>query len=257
MKYAIVENEFHSLTHIREMLANLRPDWTLLFTSDSVEDTVARMREVGMPDLMFLDIDLNDGNCFRLFDIVKEPVPVIFTTAYDEFMLKAFKVHSIDYLLKPITTDDLLFAIRKFENLRSCRLIDAETANEVRTQANHSQEASLRILIPSKDGYRFVGIDEIAWIESDLKCVILVDKDGAEHVTTFSSLSDIEELLSQQRFFRISRSVIASIDSISEVKKTFNYRLKVRLVAGSTDRTVEVSTSKKKEFLNWLGCNKA
>ncbi len=255
MKYAIVENELHSLQHIQGILENLRPEWTLSFTSDSVSGTLKEIDTNGLPDLLFLDIELNDGNCFKLFESIKEPIPVIFTTAYDDFCLKAFKVHSLDYILKPITTDALLFAIRKFESLKEHSVVDKEILDEIKDASSRTNERSGRILIPSKDGYRFVEVSDIAWIISDTKCVLLIDQSGNEHITTFSSLNEIEELLPGYKFFRVSRSVIASIDSIVEVKKSFNYKLKIRLSAGKTEQVVEVGTSRKKEFLNWLGSN--
>lgn len=98
-------------------------------------------------------------------------------------------------------------------------------------------------------------VSEIAWVISDVKCILLIDHSGKEHITTFSSLNDIEELLPGYKFFRVSRSVIASIDAIAEVKKSFNYKLKIKLSAGPTEQIVEVGTSKKKEFLNWFGFN--
>lgn len=255
MKYAIVENELHSLQHIQGILENLRPEWTLSFTSDSVSGTLKNIDTNGLPDLLFLDIELNDGNCFKLFESIKEPIPVIFTTAYDDFCLKAFKVHSLDYILKPITTDALLFAIRKFESLKEHSVVDKVILDEIKDASSRSNERSGRILIPSKDGYRFVEVSDIAWIVSDTKCVLLIDQSGNEHITTFSSLNEIEELLPGYKFFRVSRSVIASIDSIVEVKKSFNYKLKIRLSAGKTEQVVEVGTSRKKEFLNWFGSN--
>lgn len=148
MKYAIVENELHSLHHIKGILEDLRPEWTLSFTSDSVHDTLKKIGENGLPDLLFLDIELNDGNCFSLFEKIKSPVPVIFTTAYDDFCLKAFKVHSLDYILKPITTDDLLFAIRKFESLREHTFVDKHILSEINEASDRTNEKSGRILIP-------------------------------------------------------------------------------------------------------------
>lgn len=261
MRYAIVENEYHSLSHIKGIMEDLRPEWQLVFTSGSVKDTIEKLRESGLPDLIFLDIDLDDGNSFKIFDEVKEPLPVIFTTAYDEFCLKAFKVHSIDYLMKPITTDALLYAIRKFEMLNGRQKVDAAVISDIRSNINdqprNQNDQQQRILIPSKDGYRFIKLSEISWITSDMKCVVVIDKDGNEHITTFSSLNEMEDLLPRHSYFRISRSVITSISAISDVRKSFNYKLKVVLRAGVKEETVELGMTKKKEFLNWFGCNKS
>lgn len=256
MTYAIIENEVPSLNHIKEMIENLRPDWQLAFTSDSVDNTLQKIKDHGVPDLLFLDIELNDGNCFRIFDLLKDPVPVIFTTAYNEFCLKAFKVHSLDYLLKPITTEDLLFAIRKYEKLNEPRKLDSAVLSDLKTSADASSHSG-RILIPSRDGYKFISTSDIRWIISDTKCVIVVDESGAQHITTFSSLNEIEELLPKKTFFRLSRAVITSIAAIEEVKKSFNYKLKVTLRASGTLYPVEVGAVKKKDFLNWFGSNKS
>lgn len=257
MKYAIVENEHHSLTHIRSMLEALRPEWELSFTADSVGDTLKCIASEGLPDLLFLDIELNDGNSFKLFERIDTPVPVIFTTAYDEFCLKAFKVHSLDYLLKPITTDALLFAIRKYETLEGDRFANAEKIRNIRDMASAPREETQRILIPSGESYRFVNISDIAWFECEYKCVSLTDRIGREHITTFTSLNEIESILPSSTFFRISRSVVVSIDSIKEVHKSFNYRLKLHLQAGTHTKTVELSSAKKKDFLSWFGSNKS
>ena len=121
MKYAIIENEYQCMEHLKTMLQDLRPDWELVYTGETVEDTLNMLARGNMPELMFMDIELNDGNSFSIFKKVKIDLPVIFTTAYDEYCLQAFKVNSIDYLMKPITIDSLLYAIRKYENLNNSR----------------------------------------------------------------------------------------------------------------------------------------
>lgn len=117
MKFIIIEDELHNRRMLEGMLKELRPDWELLAAFDSVKTSVEWLRENEHPELVFMDIQLIDGICFSIFDQVKVQSMVVFTTAYDEYAIQAFKVNSIDYLLKPIKKDELEFAIRKAEQV--------------------------------------------------------------------------------------------------------------------------------------------
>lgn len=256
MRYAIIENEYQSLNHIASLLRDLRPEWELAFTADSVEDTVAALREGEQPDLMFLDIELNDGNSFQIFKQINVEIPVIFTTAYDEYCLQAFKVNSLDYIMKPITVDSLLFAIRKFESMRDASQSMAVNYSNLEPPTHDGANRQVRILISYRDAYRFITCDNVAWFESEDKCVFAVDKEGARHITTFSTLNEVESLLDPGVFFRVSRSSIVSIDAIADVKKSFNYKLYVVVKAGSSSQKIDISQAKKKSFLTWFGHGK-
>src|SRR6056297_80428 len=118
MKIIIIEDELYNLRLLKGMIHNLRPEWELVKTFDSVKSSVAWLRENEHPDLFFMDIQLADGLCFSIFDQVKVKSMVIFTTAYDDYAIRAFRVNSIDYLLKPFKEKDLERAIRKFESYR-------------------------------------------------------------------------------------------------------------------------------------------
>ena len=119
MRYAIVENEELALLNMRRSVEELRPDYLLVFTAESVEDTITQLQAHTQLDLIFMDIELTDGNCFQIFQQVKVATPIIFTTAYDDYAIQAFKVNSIDYLLKPISDRELQRAIEKFEMLHT------------------------------------------------------------------------------------------------------------------------------------------
>lgn len=256
MKYAIIENENQSLNHIKAMLHDLRPDWELMFTADTVAETVAALTRAELPDLLFLDIELNDGNSFSIFKRVEVNIPVIFTTAYDEYCLQAFKVNSLDYIMKPITVDSLLFAIRKFESLRDSSNPFTPRYDALEPPAHEGHDRQVRILISYRDTYRFITCDNVAWFESEDKCVFAVDKEGVRHLTTFSTLGEVEALLDSRRFFRASRSSIVSIDAITDVKKSFNYKLYVLVKAGSSTQKIDISQARKKIFLTWFGHGK-
>lgn len=256
MKYAIVENEYHCLSHIKALLQDLRPDWELVFTADTVEGTVAALHNSDLPDLMFLDIELNDGNSFSIFKRIEVHIPVIFTTAYDEYCLQAFKVNSLDYIMKPITLDSLLFAVRKFESLRESANSAIPRYDALEPPINENQNRKERILISYRDTYRFITCDNIAWFESEDKCVFAVDKEGVRHLTTFNTLGEVEALLDSRYFFRASRSSIVNIDAIEDVKKSFNYKLYVLVKAGTTTQKIDISQARKKVFLTWFGHGK-
>lgn len=256
MKYAIIENENQSLAHIRTLIQNLRPDWTLLFTAETVEETIAALQNEEQPDLLFLDIELNDGNSFSIFKRIEVKIPVIFTTAYDEYCLQAFKVNSLDYIMKPITLESLLFAIRKFENLRDATASYSERYNALEPPQGTVSGRPVRILISYRDTYRFITSENVAWFESEEKCVFAIDKEGVRHITTFSTLGEVEELLDSRLFFRVSRAHIVSIDSISDVKKAFNYKLYVVAEAGKLVQKIDISKANKKKFLAWFGHGK-
>ncbi len=115
MKYAIIENEVFARLNLQNIVETLRPGYQLVFTAETVADAIAGISSNSDLDLVFMDIELDDGNCFEIFDKIMVKTPVIFTTAYDDYAIKAFKVNSIDYLLKPVVEDDMKAAIEKFE----------------------------------------------------------------------------------------------------------------------------------------------
>ncbi len=115
MKYIIVEDEPFALRHLEGLIKQLRPSWELLFTGGSVKETVEFLKSGQSPDISFFDVELRDGDCFEILDEVDLACPIIFTSAYDDYILKAYKVNSVDYLLKPIFKPDMEVAINKFE----------------------------------------------------------------------------------------------------------------------------------------------
>ena len=247
VKYAIVENERYALENLKLVVSQLRPDYELVFTAESVEECVAFFGSQPECDLVFMDIELTDSNCFEIFNKVEVNIPLIFTTAYDEFTLQAFKLNSIDYLLKPIQDEEVRAAIEKFERLR--RKIDYSRIAPVMLQ----QKKRSRLLVNIGDTYTYIAISDVAFFTSEDKYVTVYQTDGRHYVTDYKSLTDLLPTLDPQRFFPLSRSVVASIGSISSVSKHFAGRLKVEVRAGAASQVAVVSSAKKREFLAWLG----
>lgn len=254
MNYAIIENEQISLENLRREMERLRPEYHLLFTANSVAKAVDLLdKEGGKLDLMFVDIELNDGNCFELFRRTSIDVPVIFTTAYDEYAIQAFTVNSVDYLLKPIYEDDLERAINKFEahNIPKTRTLpQIDLTKEERTQATDYRK---RILTMSGERFFFINTSDIAFLTSEEKYVVAYDHKGHSSLTTLANMSEAAETLDPAEFFQLTRNIITSTSAIKKVERFFKGRLKVELQAGQEKLSVTVSSARRKNFLDWLG----
>lgn len=195
-----------------------------------------------------MDIELDDGISFDIFNKCDVNVPVIFTTAYDEYAIRAFKVNSIDYLLKPYGEEDVHGALEKYDQISKAVKDYAERHRTVaRTHARS------RILVNTGNTYTHVATDKIAWVESGDKYISIVLEGGRTLLTDFTSLGDMLDVLDPDRFYQISRSVIVSIDAIDKVSKYFKGRLMVQMCAGDAERSETVSAARRDEFLDWLG----
>lgn len=250
MNYAIIEDELYASRRLQLAIERLHPDYSLAFTAQSVAEAVEAILSQQV-DLIFMDIELNDGVCFEIFNRINVSVPIIFTTAYDEYTLQAFKVNSVDYLLKPIADGDLAAAIAKFERLHK---------NNATPQADLSAIAAMltgrqvqRILTVSGDNYDYVDLGDVAMVESEDRVVFIYPRTGHRRMTSFTSLNDVMAIVPNSQFFQVSRSEIVNIDAIARVSKYFRGRLIVKVNVGEGEKQLTVSALRRDEFLNWLG----
>lgn len=250
--YIIIENEEYALINLKQMIGQLRPDYELVFTAESVEESVAFFQTNPKIDLIFMDIELTDGNCFEIFRQVDINVPVIFTTAYNDYAIQAFKVTSIDYLLKPIAEQDLSLALAKYERLKSPRMPDYQQLLSTLGIRKSSTQRE-RILITIGDNYSYVNTADIDFFMRDEKYVYVVLNNGKRHITEFQNLSEVEAGLDATRFFQLSRNIIVCITAITKVSKWFTGRLKVSVGKGEYAQSVVVSAARRSSFLEWLG----
>lgn len=255
-KYAIVENEFFALESLMQVVRSLRPDYQLVFTSESIEDTVRLLGENPDLDFMFMDIELTDGNCFEIFSQVDVKLPVIFTTAYDEYAIKAFRVNSIDYLMKPISEDSVRTALEKLETL--IRPAQSTPSTGINYEAllravRQNAEPRNRILVCVGDEYLHININDVAYFRRDGKYVNAVLFNGKERITDFSNLNEVSAIVDPSSFYRISRNIITNIRAIKHVHKWFGGRLKVDIASETEAETIVVTALHKKEFLVWMG----
>ncbi|MDE6027710.1 MAG: LytTR family DNA-binding domain-containing protein [Muribaculaceae bacterium] len=253
MNYVIIENDARSLRRIKSICEQLRPQWNLVFTSESVEGARSLFSQHEDIDLALCDIELNDGLVFSLLRHVNPDFPVIFVTAYDEYTLEAFKLESIDYLLKPIETKALECAFEKYER-REKRVRQLALETFARLEASLQKRNFIsRLLISINDRFDTLSVNEVAFFLSEDKYVFAITRSGREHITSFKSLSELEPQLDPDRFFRISREIIASIESIEKVSRWFKGKLLVKIAAGETKREVTVSSARRNDFLSWFG----
>ena len=245
--YAILEDERFACDEIKRMMAILRPDYALKAWADSVERALSLLAG-DVPDLLIADIRLSDGLCFDVFERKPVPVPVIFTTAYDEFALQAFRVNSIDYLLKPIKEDDLGKALAKFE--ANC-LARPSSGQYKELEASYLQHVKKnRFLVSVGDTYMYVETSDIAFFYAEDRYVFLHTFSGKRYIVDYS-LEQLEAMLDRRDFFRLSRGCIAHIKAVRKVSKYFGSRLSVSF-SPECPHEVLVSRTRVGDCLRWL-----
>ncbi len=251
LKYAVIEDEDYVRERLIQTVARLRPEMQLVFQSGSVTESIEFLGTLPDVAVIFMDIELSDGNCFEVFDRVNVNIPIIFTTAYNEFTLQAFEVYSLDYLLKPISDADLLKAIEKFEKVTLGARRDWHyLTNSLSQQIKSGSE---RLLIVSGDSFSYVNLSEVAFFEADGGYIFAILRDGIRKMTNFGNLQEVIDKIGGESFFQISRKVVVNIEALVKVSKHFRGRLLVRYKAGNEEYSETVSSGRKDEFLNWLG----
>lgn len=250
--YIIVEDEYYARENLKRTIAALRPEWQLVFTSESVGDTKQFLESGQRCDLAFMDIELVDGNCFDTLSDIDFDIPVIFTTAYDKYAIKAFKVCSVDYLLKPVSESSAAEAIEKFERYfaHPVKPDYAELLSAINRLSGRGGRK--RLLISRGNEYKFIETADIAYFFSEEKCVFAIDKNGRSHITEYSNLNNLENDVSRKDFFRCSRNTIVALAYITHIRKWFNGRLKVSVKNGDEQLSVTVSAARRDDFLKWL-----
>lgn len=245
--YLIVEDERFAYEEIKRMMTRLRPDYELVGRMDSVGQTVLFLKE-NTVDLILMDIRLADGSCFEIFEQVQVSTPVIFTTAYDEHAIRAFKVNSVDYLLKPVEEADLLAALMKYEQLNVARQPEFDYKKlEEALMTNYKKN---RFMVQSGDIYRYINTTDIAFFYSEDKVVFLHTFSDKRHLIDVT-LAQVESQLDEKLFFRVSRNCIANIQAIKRIAKYFNGRLKLNFTP-DCPHDIVVSRERAADFLKWI-----
>lgn len=253
-KIILVEDEPYNLRLLQGMIEKLRPDWEVVKTLESVKDSVEWLQNNPHPDLFFMDIQLADGLCFSIFDQVKVHGMIVFTTAFDNYAIRAFKVNSIDYLLKPFKEKDLEAAITKFESLRKLTTASeshrdyAEILDAIRKGEKKYRN---RFLISKAAVFYMLPVEEVAYFYSENRTTTAVTFTNQNHVVDFP-LETLEEQLDPEIFFRANRQLIVNIKAIEKIENYFSGKLKI-LLNPPFDGEPIISRLKATDFKAWMG----
>ncbi len=245
MKYLIIEDEPLAAERLHEKIQELRPQWQYLKNLDTLEAVEAEMPTSGA-ELAFVDIHLGDGSSFIALDKAKVEIPLIFTTAYDQYAIQAFKLNSIDYLLKPIHIDDLRLAIEKFEK----QIPKNETPDWTQILKELKPHYKERFLVSSGEKLRTIKTEETAYFHASGKHCFLIDFEGKEHLVDFK-LKELSQQLNPEKFYQINRQFIVNLESISELQNHSKSRVKVITEPPLPEEGI-VSSERSAAFKLWL-----
>jgi len=257
MKVFIVEDEELAVKKLRKTLESVDDSAEVVGVADSIRSSVNWLKNNPTPDLILMDIELADGQSFEIFDKVDVKSTVIFTTSYDEYALKAFKVNSVDYLLKPVQKEDLQAALNKLRSLKEALGAKENPAINVDSLVKELQEKlqpkefRKRFLVKHAQKLVSVDIEEIAYFYSDGRLNFFKTKDNRKFVVDYT-MDELEHMLDPTKYFRISRSFFVSIDSIDQIHDYFGNRLLLQLKP-AVDKESLVSREKVSDFKQWMG----
>ncbi|CAN5531733.1 LytTR family DNA-binding domain-containing protein [soil metagenome] len=248
MRILIIEDEQPAADRLKKQLADVDPTIEIIDVLVSIKSSVAWLKSNPSPDLIMMDINLADGLSFDIFNEVTIAAPVIFTTAYDQYALDAFKVQSIDYLLKPIKKEDLQRALSKYHSLVSLNSTQVQTILKQLSSAGRDYQK--RIIIRYGDTIKMVDIAEVAYFYTEDKINFLCTKENLRYPID-QNLDELETILNHQTFFRINRQFIINIQAIDKMLAWSKSRVKVILKPVTAIETI-VSTERSPHFKEWL-----
>ncbi len=252
MKVVIIEDEAFATLRLKKMILDYDPEIKIMAELESVAESVRWFKANPEPDLIFLDIHLEDDLSFAIFDQVNISSPVIFTTAFDEYAIKAFKLKSIDYLLKPIVHEELAAALKKYEQFSGLHhsSVDLQSLYNLLTGKEKKYKERLSISIGSK--IKMVEVTDIAYVYVMEKGVYLRTFQGNTYSIDFP-LDKLEEMLDPGKFFRINRKYLVNISSINDMVAYSRSRVKLELKPRADDEfETIVSIDRSAEFKKWL-----
>ncbi|MEZ5042298.1 MAG: LytTR family DNA-binding domain-containing protein [Saprospiraceae bacterium] len=250
MNALIIEDEINAFEYLKALLQKIEPSASILAHLDSVEDSINWLFKNEAPDLLFMDIQLADGLCFEIFNHVEVKTPIIFTTAFDQYAIEAFKVNSIDYLLKPINPEDLAQALQKF-NSQQGHLKTHLNQQLQSVFANLNKQKKHRCLVKRANHFEFIEVVDIAFVYSENSITFLHTFDGKRHLYN-NTVEGLVKTLDETLFFQISRNQIVNINAIQKIHPYFNQRLKLELKLPAEGFDFLVSRSKISQFKEWI-----
>lgn len=254
MKIVIIEDEYLAADALEELLLTLRPDYKVMVRLESVGEAIDWFENNEAPNLIFCDIHLSDGSSFEIWREVKIDCPVIFTTAFDQYAIDAFKLNSIDYLLKPIKSKELQQALEKYETLHKDALW-SEMKNLQGLIKNtllepDSSGTKTRFIVKLGQSIKTISAEDAAYFLAEDGVVLLVSFTGKRFVVNYT-LDQLEEKLDARLFFRANRQLVVNIGAVREVNPYFKGRLHLHLEPAPKDDQI-ISSGKANAFKEWL-----
>jgi DNA-binding LytR/AlgR family response regulator len=251
MRILILEDENLASEKLEKTLLELEPDAQITAKLPSIEAAVNWLQNNPHPDLIVTDIRLLDGLCFEIFKQIRVEKPVIFTTAYDQYAIKAFEVNSIDYLLKPVQKEKLKHSLEKLKGLSPKQTSSPVDYSEMLKYLKSSQpEYKSRFMVRLGQKIISVSADKIAYFFSENKLTFIVTRDG-KRFPTDQTLEELNDVLDPRHFFRINRQYIVTFDSIAEIHPYFKGRIKLLLSPKAEDDVV-ISSERTPDFKKWI-----
>ena len=252
MKAVIIEDESVAAQALQSLIQDIDPEMEVGTVLQTIEESVEWFEENPMPDLVFMDIHLADGSSFAIFDKVDITCPIIFTTAYDEYALKAFEVNSIDYLLKPINKADLERALNKYQHLTAASSDQGKASLEglLAQMGGAKKKYKTCFLLPERDKLIPLAVSNIAYVYIDTKTVKAIAMDGHTYYLN-QTLDDIMAQLDPEQFFRANRQFIISRNAVKDLSVWFGNKLAVNLNVPVPEKII-VSKARVGEFKTWF-----
>ncbi|KUY21251.1 Probable transcriptional regulatory protein YehT [Elizabethkingia miricola] len=252
MNILIIEDERPNAERLKRLIQGIKPQANILSVLESVSESVEWLDTHERPDLIMMDIKLSDGLSFEIFDKTQlVDVPIIFTTAYNEYAIKAFKQYSIDYLLKPVDKDELAMAFEKYDQLDIMVNKATNPSIEKLLDEFRPKNYRTRFLLSYRDGFKTVMVGDVLYFYSEQKITKARLADGTDEIIPHT-MDELEQQLDPKLFFRANRQFIICINAVEHVYNYFNNKLKVAM-RKNTDVEIIVSRDKAPLLKNWMG----
>ncbi|MBQ4819061.1 LytTR family DNA-binding domain-containing protein [Aquimarina sp. MMG016] len=250
MNAVIIEDENIASRRLASLIEELAPEINIAGQITSVESGLQWFTKNPLPDLIFLDIQLNDGYGFDILDALDNHPPVIFTTAYNEYAIRGFKYNGLDYLLKPIDKKDLKNALEKYRknHLDNSSILNEDKFEKIKDL--FSKEFKRRFMVKVGNQFNTFSVEDIAYFKSHEGTIFLHAHNGQQYPIEYS-IDQLEDILDPVHFFRINRKFMVSVKAVTEIHSYFNSRLLLKLIPKEEEQII-VSRERTSNFKKWL-----